>query len=276
MGTPDKGDPAGSFGYKAKCIAVVPHMVKGGFIFGAQNGKGVATCRTSSGSWSAPSFFCRQRRKLGRARSVLKGSDLVMTIMNDAGMKALLNNKVQLGGDASAAGRPGGTPRFLPTPISRADTGILTYFPREGPVRRRHAERSFHPSGMNDSTKACVRFDRGKRLYQRILSRVKFQLPQPARSFFRPSSRGASSGSLAERQEEKEGSPEKTLTNAIKTRIAPRACRKSDKARRLQPARNPRSSFIVVNKRRAQAARLFFFVPFLVWVAGLSRMEAPC
>ena len=40
----------------AKCVAVVPHMIKGGFVFGAEGGKGVATCRTANG-WSAPAFF---------------------------------------------------------------------------------------------------------------------------------------------------------------------------------------------------------------------------
>src|SRR5258708_28614473 len=53
--TPDKGIPEEVLD-GAKCIAVVPHMIKGGFIFGAKHGRGVATCRTANG-WSAPSFF---------------------------------------------------------------------------------------------------------------------------------------------------------------------------------------------------------------------------
>ncbi len=55
MGAPDKGIPEEVLEH-AKCIAVVPHMIKGGFVFGAENGRGVATCRTSKG-WSAPAFF---------------------------------------------------------------------------------------------------------------------------------------------------------------------------------------------------------------------------
>jgi len=47
MGMPDK---------HAKCGAVIPRMVKGGFVFGAKGGKGVATCRTATG-WSAPAFM---------------------------------------------------------------------------------------------------------------------------------------------------------------------------------------------------------------------------
>src|SRR5712671_7650949 len=53
MGAPDKGIPKEVL-ESAKCVAVVPSMIKGGFIIGARYGKGVATCRTSSGGWSAP------------------------------------------------------------------------------------------------------------------------------------------------------------------------------------------------------------------------------
>jgi SH3 domain-containing YSC84-like protein 1 len=56
MTTPDKGIPNEVLN-GAKCIAVVPHMIKGGFVFGAKHGRGVATCRTENGAWSAPSFF---------------------------------------------------------------------------------------------------------------------------------------------------------------------------------------------------------------------------
>jgi len=55
MGMPDKGIPEEVLEH-AKCIAVVPHMVKGGFVFGGKGGKGVATCRTAKG-WSAPAFI---------------------------------------------------------------------------------------------------------------------------------------------------------------------------------------------------------------------------
>ena len=55
MAAPDKGIPEEVLEH-AKCIAVVPHMIKGGFVFGAENGRGVATCRTAKG-WSAPAFF---------------------------------------------------------------------------------------------------------------------------------------------------------------------------------------------------------------------------
>src|SRR3954464_12902812 len=55
MNAPDSAIPQNVLA-DAKCIAVVPDMVKGGFVFGANHGRGVGTCRTGNG-WSQPSFF---------------------------------------------------------------------------------------------------------------------------------------------------------------------------------------------------------------------------
>ena len=54
MATPDKGIPEEVLS-NAKCILVVPNLIKGGFIFGGKHGRGVASCRTADG-WSAPAF----------------------------------------------------------------------------------------------------------------------------------------------------------------------------------------------------------------------------
>src|ERR1019366_7182585 len=105
MSAPDKGIPEEVFEH-AKCIAVVPHMIKGGFIFGAENGRGVATCRTAEG-WSAPAFFAITGGSWGLQIGV-EGIDLVMIIQNDRGMQRLLSSKFELGADASAAAGPVG------------------------------------------------------------------------------------------------------------------------------------------------------------------------
>ena len=65
MSAPDSGIPEEVLEH-AKCVAVVPHMLKGGFVFGAENGRGVATCRTADG-WSAPIVLYHYRRQLGIA-----------------------------------------------------------------------------------------------------------------------------------------------------------------------------------------------------------------
>jgi len=122
MTTPDKGIPNEVLD-GAKCIAVVPHLIKGGFVFGAKHGRGVATCRTSDGKWSAPSFFTVTGGSWG-AQIGVEGVDLVMMIMNDKGMQQLLNSKFQIGGDASAAAGPVG--RHASTDW-KLNTEILTY-----------------------------------------------------------------------------------------------------------------------------------------------------
>jgi lipid-binding SYLF domain-containing protein len=105
LGAPDKGIPDDVF-KNAKCVAVVPSMVKGGFIFGAEHGRGVATCRTTNG-WSAPAFFVITGGTWGLQIGA-EGVDLVMLIMNDQGMNDLLNAKFKLGGSGSVAAGPVG------------------------------------------------------------------------------------------------------------------------------------------------------------------------
>jgi lipid-binding SYLF domain-containing protein len=128
MAAPDKGIPDEVLEH-AKCIAVVPHMIKGGFIFGAQGGRGVATCRTPTG-WSAPSFFAITGGSWGLQIGV-EGVDLVMVFQNDKGMDRLLNSKFQIGGDASAAAGPVGRHASADTDW-KMNAEILTYSRAKG------------------------------------------------------------------------------------------------------------------------------------------------
>lgn len=102
---PDKGIPQDVL-KSAKCVAVVPSMIKGGFIVGGKHGNGVATCNVN-GTWSAPAFFSISGGSVGLQIGA-EGVDLVMLIMQDQGMQALLSDKFQVGGDASAAAGPVG------------------------------------------------------------------------------------------------------------------------------------------------------------------------
>src|SRR5256885_3444592 len=105
MSTPDKGIPEEILG-SAKCVAVVPSMLKGGFVAGGAYGRGVATCRTGNG-WSAPAPFSIKGGSFGLQIGG-QAVDLVMVIMNDEGMQNLLSSKFKLGADASAAAGPVG------------------------------------------------------------------------------------------------------------------------------------------------------------------------
>lgn len=105
MDAPDRGIPEEVFS-SAECVAVVPSMLKGGFVFGAKYGKGVATCRTETG-WSAPAFFTIRGGSWGLQIGG-EAVDLVMLIMNERGMRNLLSSKLKLGADASVAAGPVG------------------------------------------------------------------------------------------------------------------------------------------------------------------------
>jgi lipid-binding SYLF domain-containing protein len=128
MSAPDKGIPEEVLDH-AKCVAVVPHMLKGGFVFGAENGRGVATCRTAEG-WSAPAFFAITGGSWGLQIGI-EGVDLVMIIQNERGMQRLLSSKFELGADASAAAGPVGRHASADTDW-KLNTEILTYSRAKG------------------------------------------------------------------------------------------------------------------------------------------------
>src|SRR6202041_663400 len=105
QGAPDSGIPQEVLG-SAECVAVVPSMLKGGFIVAANYGRGLASCRTPKG-WSAPAFCTVAGGGVGFQIGG-QAVDLVMLIMNDNGMKNLLSSKFELGADASVAAGPVG------------------------------------------------------------------------------------------------------------------------------------------------------------------------
>ena len=102
---PDTGIPTEILS-KAECVAVVPSMLKGGFIVGAKYGRGIASCRTPKG-WSAPAFFTIGGGSFGFQIGG-QAVDLVMLIMNNEGMRHLLADKFEIGADASVAAGPVG------------------------------------------------------------------------------------------------------------------------------------------------------------------------
>jgi SH3 domain-containing YSC84-like protein 1 len=105
QGAPDKGIPQEVLG-SAECVAVVPSLLKGGFIVGGRFGRGLASCRTPKG-WSAPAFFTVKGGSVGFQIGG-QAVDLVMLIMNNDGMQHLLSSQFSLGADASVAAGPVG------------------------------------------------------------------------------------------------------------------------------------------------------------------------
>lgn len=128
MATPDNGIPEEVLD-NAKCMIVVPHLIKGGFIVGGKHGRGIATCRTSNG-WSAPAFVSVGGGSWGLQIGV-EGVDLVMLIMNDQGLQHLLSSKFQLSGEGSAAAGPVGRHASAGTDW-KLNTEMLTYSRSKG------------------------------------------------------------------------------------------------------------------------------------------------
>lgn len=126
--TPDNAPPDWVMA-RAVCVAVVPSMKKGAFVFGAQYGQGVVTCRTGHG-WSAPVFI----RLAGGSWGLQIGGqsvDLVLVAMNNDGMQQLLKSQWKIGAGASAAAGPVGRHAAANTSINM-NAELLSYSRAKG------------------------------------------------------------------------------------------------------------------------------------------------
>jgi len=208
MGMPDKGIPEEVLEH-AKCIAVVPHMVKGGFVFGAKGGKGVATCRTAKG-WSAPAFITISGGSWGLQIGV-EAVDVVMIIQNEKGMQRLLSSNFQVGGDASAAAGPVGRHAEAGTDW-KMDTEILTYSRAKGAFAGLTLEGASLRQD-NDSRQAIY----GRNVTTRALLLGKVPVPSEARPFL-AEIRGAKGQAVAAGKAEANQKPRghtKTVTGCL-------------------------------------------------------------
>jgi len=173
---PDKGIPEEVLD-NAKCIAVVPHLVKGGFIFGGKHGRGVATCRTAEG-WSAPAFISVGGGSAGLQIGV-EGVDLIMLIMNEKGMQQLLSSKFEISGEGSAAAGPVGRHASAGTDW-KMDTQMLTYSRSKGIFAGLTLEGAVVEQD-NDSTQSVY----GRDVSFTAVLQGKVSTPEIARDFMR-------------------------------------------------------------------------------------------
>jgi SH3 domain-containing YSC84-like protein 1 len=125
---PDSGIPE-SVLKSADCVAVVPSMLKGGFIVAASYGRGVASCRAPKGG-SAPAFLFTSGGSVGFQIGG-QATDLVLLIMNKDGMEHLLSSKFKLGADASVAAGPVGRAAAADTDW-KMRAQVLTYSRNRG------------------------------------------------------------------------------------------------------------------------------------------------
>jgi len=107
MKSPDKGIP-GDLLAKAHCVVIVPGLKAGAFVVGGKYGRGFATCRrTTNTGWGAPAAVRVEGGSFGFQIGA-SSTDVVMLVMNERGMRRLLEDKFTMGGEASVAAGPVG------------------------------------------------------------------------------------------------------------------------------------------------------------------------
>jgi SH3 domain-containing YSC84-like protein 1 len=124
MGVKDKAIPD-KIMKDAKCIAVIPSMVRIAVGFGGEHGKGVATCRLQNGSWSSPAPISITGGSWGLQLGG-QAVDLVLVVLNKHGMDELLSDKFKIGANATAAAGPVGRDAGADTDW-KFKTDMLTY-----------------------------------------------------------------------------------------------------------------------------------------------------
>jgi SH3 domain-containing YSC84-like protein 1 len=172
---PDKGIPDEVL-KGAKCVAVVPSMIKGAFIIGGKHGRGVSTCRLPDGRWSAPAPFTISGGSWG-AQFGVEDVQLVLMIMTDEGMRHLMSAKFQVGGEVSGAAGPVGRHAEAGTDW-KVNTQILSYSRSHGLFAGIDLEGSWIEADK-DSTVALY----GKEYTATQLLDGKVAVPQSARGF---------------------------------------------------------------------------------------------
>src|ERR1700691_1853510 len=194
MAAPDKGIPDEVLS-NAKCILVVPDLIKGGFIFGAKHGRGVASCRTSDG-WSAPAFVSVGGGGWGLQIGV-EGVDLVMLVMNDHGFQHLLSSKFELTGEGSVAAGPVGRHASAGTDW-KMNTEMLTYSRSKGVFAGLTLEGAVVQQD-NDSTRAIY----GRHMMFRNILSGKVSTPASGDAFLKAVSEAGQQAKVAEAREDK-------------------------------------------------------------------------
>jgi len=192
MATPDKGIPEEVLN-DAKCILVVPNLIKGGFIFGGKHGRGVASCRTAEG-WSAPAFVSVGGGSAGLQIGI-EGVDLVMLVMNDQGFQHLLSSKFELTGEGSVAAGPVGRHASAGTDW-KMNTEVLTYSRSKGVFAGLTLEGAVVEQD-NDSTRAIY----GRHMEFRNILSGKVATPRSAEPFMRAIAEAREQARIAEAKE---------------------------------------------------------------------------
>jgi lipid-binding SYLF domain-containing protein len=95
---------------KARCVVVMPSVLKAAFVVGGSYGRGTMVCRTGkdfTGPWGAPAMYALEGGSVGLQIGG-EATDFVFLLMNDRAASSLMHSKLNLGADVSAAAGPKG------------------------------------------------------------------------------------------------------------------------------------------------------------------------
>lgn len=106
MSAPDRSIPQDLLN-KASCVVLVPGLKKGAFVVGGKYGKGFVVCRAPNQGWGPPAAIRIEGGSFG-LQVGFSSSDVVLLVMNEGGMKRLMQSKFTIGADATAAIGPVG------------------------------------------------------------------------------------------------------------------------------------------------------------------------
>jgi SH3 domain-containing YSC84-like protein 1 len=151
---------------KARCVIVLPSVLKAAFVVGADYGRGVMTCRTGRdfrGGWGAPTMMALEGGSFGLQIGG-EATDFVILVMNNRGAESLLHSKVKLGGDAAVAAGPMGRDAQADTDIAmRAEMlsysrsrGVFAGVSLEGSTLRPDTEANTRLYGRNVSASEII------------------------------------------------------------------------------------------------------------------------
>ena len=106
MMAPDKAIPRDLL-QSAQAIAVIPDVIKAGFVVGGRHGEGLISVKTRDGTWSNPSYISITGGSVGFQAGV-SSTDVILVFRTERGVDSIVHGKFTLGADASAAAGPVG------------------------------------------------------------------------------------------------------------------------------------------------------------------------
>lgn len=115
MKIPEEGLPV-SLLNNAYGVAVIPNVIKVGFVLGGRLGHGILVTKGDDGKWSNPSFITLSGGSFGFQIGA-QSTDIILIFKSEKSIEGIINGKFTLGADAAVAAGPVGRQAEMSTDI---------------------------------------------------------------------------------------------------------------------------------------------------------------